>query len=316
MMGRIIEVASDGRYLHAYRGFMVVRQGDQELARVAIDDIAAVIGNAHGLTWSNELLVRLAERGAPLVLVNRQHRPIGLLLGLEGHHRQGHRLVRQAELKRPQRKRLWKRVVQAKLLGQARTLEAFGASGKALRRLALGVRSGDPDNREAQGARAYWPLLLGAGFRRNPDAGGINALLNYGYTILRAAVARCIVAAGLHPTLGIQHRNEFNSAALADDLMEPFRPLIDACVRGLVDRGIDDVGPESKRLLALCLYRAIATDAGASPITTAVERLCLSLAQVVEGERQHLELPGELSPQALRSLGRSAAAPHGKDEEE
>ena len=190
MIGRIIEIASDGRYLHAYRGFMLVRQGKQELARIALDDIAAVIGNAHGLTWSNELLVRLAERGAPLVLVNRQHRPIGLLLGIDGHHRQGLRLVRQAELKRPQRKRLWKRVVQAKLVAQARTLEAFGASGKPLRRLATGVRSGDPDNREAQGARAYWPQLLGRSFRRNPDFNGSNALLNYGYTVLRAAVAR------------------------------------------------------------------------------------------------------------------------------
>jgi CRISPR-associated protein Cas1 len=316
MIGRIIEIASDGRYLHAYRGFMVVKQGSLELARVALDDIAAVIGNAHGLTWSNELLVRLAERGAPLVLVNQQHRPIGLLLGLEGHHRQGHRLVRQAELKRPQRKRLWKRVVQAKLLAQARTLEAFGESGKLLRRLALGVRSGDPDNREAQGARGYWPLLFGAEFRRNPDASGTNALLNYGYTVLRAAVARGIVAAGLHPTLGIQHRNEFNSAALADDLMEPFRPLIDACVRGLVARGIDDVNSEAKRLLALCLYRSASTEAGASPITTAIERLCLSLAQVIEGERQHLELPGELSPQALRTLGAASAVPPRKDEEE
>jgi CRISPR-associated protein Cas1 len=316
MIGRIIEVASDGRYLHAHRGFMVVKQGSEELARVALDDIAAVIGNAHGLTWSNELLVRLAERGAPLVLVNQQHRPIGLLLGLEGHHRQGHRLVRQAELKRPQRKRLWKRLVQAKLLAQARTLEAFGNTGKPLRRLALGVRSGDPDNREAQGARTYWPLLMGAGFRRNPDAGGANALLNYGYTVLRAAVARCIVAAGLHPTLGIQHRNEFNSAALADDLVEPFRPLIDACVRGLIDRGIDDVDPEAKRLLALCLYRTVATDAGASPVTTAIERLCLSLAQIIEGERQHLELPGELSPEALRTLGHQGAEPREEKEEE
>lgn len=303
MIGRIIEVASDGRYLHAHRGFMVVRQGSLEVARVALDDIGAVIGNAHGLTWSNELLVRLSERGAPLVLVNRQHRPVGLLLGLEGHHRQGQRLVRQAELKRPQRKRLWRRLVEAKLLAQARTLEAFGSSGKPLRRLATGVRSGDPDNREAQGARIYWPLLMGARFRRDPDSDGPNALLNYGYTVLRAAVARAIVAAGLHPTLGIQHRNAFNGAALADDLMEPFRPLIDACVRGLVDNGIDAVEPKGKRTLALCLYRSIPTDAGASPVATAVERLCVSLAQIVEGERRHLELPGELSPEALRALG-------------
>lgn len=304
MIGRIIEIASDGRYLHADRGFMVIKQGDTEQARVPIDDIGAVIGNAHGLTWSNELLVRLAERGAPLVLVNRQHRPVAFLLSLEGNHRQGLRLVKQAEITRPMRKKLWKRLVEAKLLAQARTLEAFGATGQPLRRLAAGVRSGDPDNREAQGARAYWPLLLGKDFRRDPDLEGTNALLNYGYTVLRAAVARSIVAAGLHPTLGLMHRNEFNSAALADDLMEPFRPLIDATVRGLLDSGNQEVDHSAKRILVLALYRSIRTDVGESPIATAIERLALSLAQIIEGEREYLELPGEPTPDALRLMGK------------
>ena len=302
MIGRIIEIASDGRYLHAERGFLVVKHNDFEKARVPINDVAAIIGNAHGLTWSNELLVRLAERGAPLVLVNRQHRPVGVLLSLDGNHRQGLRLIRQAEVTKPLRKKLWKRLVEAKLLAQARTLEAFGATGKPLRRMANGVRAGDPDNYEAQGAKTYWPLLFGKQFRRDPDLEGANALLNYGYTVLRAAVARSIVAAGLHPTLGIMHRNEFNAAALADDLMEPFRPLIDAAVRGLLDRGNQEVDHATKRSLALVLYRSIRTDAGESPIATAIERLAVSLAQVIEGERKHLELPGELTSEALRDL--------------
>lgn len=315
MIGRIIEIVSDGRYLHADRGFFVIRHGDIEQARVPLDDVGAVIGNAHGLTWSNELLVRLAERGAPVVLINRQHRPVALLLSLEGNHRQGHRLVLQAEISRPVRKQLWKRLVEAKLLAQARTLEAFGLSGQSLRRLAAGVRSGDPDNREAQGARAYWPLLLGKSFRRDSDLDGANALLNYGYTVLRAAVARSIVAAGLHPTLGLMHRNEFNAAALADDLMEPFRPLIDAAVRGLLDQGNQAIDQTTKRILALTLYRSIPTDAGDSPITTAIERLVLSLAQIVEGERKHLELPGELTPEALREMASSLSGVSTVEEE-
>jgi CRISPR-associated protein Cas1 len=302
MIGRIIEIQADGRYLHCHRGLMVVREGDTVHSQVPLDDIGAVIGNAHGLTWSNELLVRLVERGAPLVLVNKQHRPVGMLLSLEGNHRQGLRLVRQAELPRPKRKQLWKRIVQCKLRGQARTLEAFGASGRHLRRLAEGIRAGDPDNREAQGARAYWPRLMGAAFRRDPDGEGVNALLNFGYTVLRAVTARAIVAAGLHPSLGIMHKSEFNSAALADDLMEPFRPVVDATVRGLIDSGKLDLSHESKRVLALSLYKSVQTDAGASPIATAVERLVVSLAQFVEGERKSLEIPGELSAEALRSL--------------
>jgi CRISPR-associated protein Cas1 len=315
MIGRIIEITSDRRYLHAERGFMVVKDGDTEQARVPIDDVGAVIGNAHGLTWSNELLVRLAERGSPLVLVNQQHRAVAMLLSLDGNHRQGLRLVRQAELPRPTRKRLWKRLVEAKLLAQARTLEAFGQTGKPLRRLAAGVRSGDPDNREAQGARVYWQLLLGADFRRDIDGSGANVLLNYGYTILRAAVARAVVAAGLHPTLGLMHRNQFNAAALADDLMEPFRPFIDATVRSLLDGGTRELDHGAKRILALALYRSIPTDAGASPIATAIERLAVSLAQIIEGERTHLDLPGELTPEALRSMGSQLAPEAASDEE-
>lgn len=314
MIGRIIEIQSDGRYLHCDRGFLVIKEGDHEQARVPIDDIGAIIGNAHGLTWSNELLVRLSERGAPVVLVNKQHRPVAVLLSLEGNHRQGLRLVRQAELTRPRRKQLWKRIVEAKLRAQARTLEAFGSPGQHLRRLADGVRAGDPDNREAQGARAYWPALLGNSFRRDPDMPGVNALLNYGYTVLRATTARAIVAAGLHPTLGLMHRNEFNAAALADDLMEPFRPIVDAAVKGLVDSNNQELNHDSKKLLALVLYRTVVTDAGQSPIATAIERLALSLAQIVEGERKALELPGELSKGALRTL--SVPTETGQQDEE
>jgi CRISPR-associated protein Cas1 len=299
---RIIEVQSNGRYLHCDRGFLVARDGDSVHFKVPLDEIAAVIGNAHGLTWSNELLVRLVERGAPFVLVNQQHRPVGLLLSLEGNHRQGLRLVKQAELSRPRRKQLWKRIVQCKLRAQARTLEAFGGSGQFLRRLASGVRAGDPDNREAQGARSYWPALFGRNFRRDRDADGVNALLNFGYMVLRAMTARAIVAAGLHPSLGLMHRSEFNAAGLADDLMEPFRPVVDATVRGLVDVGKLDLDHESKKALALSLYKSVPTDAGFSPIATAVERLALSLAQFVEGQRRTLETPGELSREALRTL--------------
>jgi len=310
MKNRIIEITSDGRYLRAHRGFLVIQHGDVEQARVPIDDIAAVIGNAHGLVWSNELLVRLAERGAPLVLVNKKHQPVAMLLALEGHHRQGARMVQQAALSTATRKRLWKHLVQAKLRAQARTLAAFGHAAMPLRRLADGVRANDPDNREAQGARIYWPLLMGADFRRDPDLEGANALLNFGYTIFRTAVMRAIVCAGLHPTLGLKHCSEFNAAALADDLIEPFRPLVDACVVSLMAAGICEVNPDSKKRLALCLYLDIPTQAGFSPINTAIERLAFSLAQVCEGKARQLELPGELSPAALRALGAPPEARH------
>lgn len=309
MKNRVIEVSSDGRYLHADRGFLVIKQGQEEQARVPIDDVGALIGSGHGLVFSAELLVRLAERGSPVVVCDAQKRPKAMLLSLDGHHLQGERMWQQAEARRGLRNRLWKQIVQAKLRAQARTLESFGISGAALRRVAEKVRAGDPSNIEAQGARTYWTLLFGDQFRRDPDADGINALLNYGYTVLRSATSRAIVAAGLHPTLGLHHRNAFNACALADDLMEPLRPIIDATVKGLVANGNPkELTSSDKRLLVLALYRSIPSDAGLTPLVTSLERTCFSLTEVFAGKRRTLELPGELTASALRAFAHEPLA--------
>lgn len=310
MRNRIIEVASDGRYLHADRGFLVIKDGKQEIGRVPIDDVGGLIGSGHGLVFSAELLVRLAERCSPLVVCDAQKRPRAMLLPLEGHHRQGERFWQQANVKPGTRNRLWKQIVQAKLRAQARTLEAFSISGMALRRIADKVRAGDPGNHEAQGARVYWGQLFSGEFRRDPDGGGINALLNYGYTVLRSATARAIAGAGLHPTLGLHHCNGANSCALADDLMEPLRPIVDAAVKGFVlTDPSTELTPARKRLLALVLYRNIPSEAGMVPIVTMLERICFSLAQVFGGAKRSLELPGSLDAEALRTLSSELVEP-------
>lgn len=302
MKNRIIEIASDGRYLHADRGFLVIKDGKAEVGRVPIDDVGGLIGSGHGLRFSAELLVRLAERCSPLVVCDAQKRPRAMLLPLEGHHRQGERLWQQARVKDGTRNRIWKQIVQAKLRAQARTLEAFDISGMALKRISDKVKAGDPENAEAQGARVYWTGLFGRDFRRDPDGNGINALLNYGYTVLRSATARAIVAAGLHPTLGLHHCNGANACALADDLMEPLRPVIDATVKGMTLADELELTPATKRLLALALYRNIPSEAGMTPIASILGRMCFSLVEVFSGTRRSLELPGNLDHAALRAL--------------
>ncbi len=310
MKNRIIEIASDGRYLHADRGFLVIKDGKQELGRVPIDDIGGLIASGHGLVFSAEVLVRLAERASSVVVCDDRKRPRAMLLALEGHHRQGERFWQQSQAKPGLRNRLWKQIVQEKLRAQARTLEAFGSSGAALRRMADKVRAGDPENLEAQGARAYWPQLFGKQFRRDPEGKGFNALLNFGYTVLRSATARAIVAAGLHPSLGLHHHNGANACALADDLMEPLRPVIDAAVKAL---SLDDeslsLAPASKRVLALALYRNIPSYAGMTAMASMLERMCFSLTEIFAARRRSLELPGHLSPDALRTL---ASEPEGQ----
>lgn len=294
MIGRIVEIADDRRFLFVSRGFMVVEENEgerKELGRIPLDDISAVIANAHGITYSNNLLVSLIERGAPFVLCDARHNAVGMLLPIDGNFLQAKRFDAQLAASKPLHKRIWAEIVRAKLTQQASVLEATGASAVPLTALVSKVRSGDPDNIEAQGGRRYWNLLFGDGFRRNRSGGGLNNLLNYGYTIYRAAMARAVVASGLHPTLGIHHRNEGNAMRLVDDLIEPFRPTIDLLVWKLNLREENDVTPDTKRVLVRSLYEDMQTDTGITPTTVCMQRLAVSVAQVYVGERDKIDLP-------------------------
>jgi len=300
MLGRIVEVANDKRHLSMYRGFMLVHSSGedrQEVGRVALDDMSALIANAHGLSYTNNLLVALAERGVPMVLCAANHNVVGMLWPVDGHHQQAHRMEAQIACSLPTRKRLWAAIVKSKLLNQAAVLTAAGAPAAPLQMLARQVKSGDSENAEAQGARKYWGLLMGPLFRRDQQADGLNAMLNYGYTVLRAATARAVVAAGLHPSLGLHHSHDNNAMRLVDDVMEPFRPVIDWTVWQLQSQGPCVVNADTKRALVQSLYQDLKGDAGTTPVLVAVQKLATSLAQVMVGERDKLDLPHPGVPQ-------------------
>lgn len=302
MLGRIVEVADDRRHLHVHRGFMVVQDTEgerKELGQVPLDDIAAVIASAHGLSYTNNLLVALAERGAPFVLCAANHNAVGMLLPIEGNFEQSRRIEAQIAASQPIHKRLWAAVVRSKLEQQAAALEATGAVTAPLLALARKVKSGDPDNMEAQGARRYWSLLFGDDFRRDQNDGGRNALLNYGYTVLRAATARAVIAAGLHPGIGLHHSHDNNAMRLVDDLMEPFRPIIDLKVWQLWRNEEHEVTPEAKRALVRTLYDDMQSDIGATPVTVCVQKLATSIAQIYLGDRDKPDLPLPGLPLAL-----------------
>ncbi len=302
MIGRIVEVADDRRHLFLNRGFMVVQDTEgerKELGQVPLDDIAAVIANAHGLSYTNNLLVALAERGAPFVLCAANHNAVGMLLPIEGNFEQSRRIEAQIAASQPIHKRLWAAVVRSKLEQQATALEAAGAPTAPLIALVRKVRSGDPENMEAQGARRYWGLLFGNGFRRDQNGDGLNALLNYGYTVLRATTARAVIAAGLHPGIGLHHSHDNNAMRLVDDLMEPFRPVIDMKVWQLWRNGEDTLTPETKRALVRTLYDDMQSNAGATPVMVCVQKLATSVAQVYLGQRDKLDLPLPGLPLAL-----------------
>jgi CRISPR-associated protein Cas1 len=291
MVGRVVEIATDGRHLSLYRGFLVVAEGGQEIGRVALDEVAAVVANAHGLTYTNNALVELSARGVPIVLCGPNHMPAAIVWPVEAHHIQTGRMNDQIAASLPLKKRLWAQLVRAKILAQGATLASVGAPSGGFYLLSRKVRSGDPDNVEAEAARRYWPLLLGREFHRDRNGSGINGLLNYGYAVLRAGVARAVMAAGLHPSFGLMHSNRSNPMVLIDDLMEPFRPTVDREVRRLVNRGTIEVDREGKAELARIMVIDLPTGVGLSPLMICAERLAHSLARAYAGDADQLDLP-------------------------
>lgn len=304
-MDRIVDIATDGRHLSLYRGFLVVEEQREEVGRIALDDIHAVIVHAHGTTWSANLVAALAERGAPVVFCGSNHSPVAVTLPIEGHHAQNARFRAQWDASKPLCKQLWRRVVMAKIAMQGSLLAARGIAGAdAFPLIARRVKSGDSDNLEAQAARRYWPLLMGAEFRRDRNSPGANALLNYGYAVIRATVARAVIAAGLHPTIGINHANRGNAFVLADDLVEPFRPLVDALVVSMVAHGIDTLDPNRKRQFAKLIAFDLRIGGEASPMSIAAVRLAQSLARAFETGRPSLAIFDPPTPIEWAALAR------------
>ncbi len=204
---------------------------------------------------------------------------------------------------RPLQKRLWQQIVKSKIQMQAAVVAATGHDTGAFENLARKVQSGDPQNIEAQAARRYWRLVMGKDFRRNPSEEGANALLNYGYTVLRAIISRAVVGSGLHPTIGLFHQNRQNSFALSDDIMEPFRPLVDQAVVGLLASGQNTVTPETKSTLTRITAFDLTVEHQRSPLGVAANRLAHSLAVSFETRKAKLALPTPPSAVELVTLG-------------
>jgi CRISPR-associated protein Cas1 len=293
MLGRIVEIAEAGRKLALDRGFLSISGPEGHLGNVPLDDIEAVIASNPAVSYTNQALAALAARGAPVVICGTNFTPAAFVLPVSGHHAQGDRFEAQAAATQPMRKKLWSDIVRAKVRAQAAALERAGENPSVLNSLIARVRSGDPANVEAQAAQRYLPAMFGKTFRRRNEV-SVNTCLNYGYTVLRAAAARAVVAAGLHPSLSLHHKSKGDALRLADDLMEPFRPAVDLIARELHGGEESGLAPLTKRRLAAVLHADYAAEDGVSALSNVVTRLAQSLAQVYLGERRDLIMP--LSP--------------------
>lgn len=291
MTGQILEIETDNKHLSVKDGFIFISAQKEEVGHIPIDNVEAVIVSAHGITYSHSLLVRLAENNIPFVVCNQRHFPVSYLLPFEGHYKQGSVMDAQLQTKMTVNKRLWRDLIKTKIAMQISVLKYYRKPVQRLEYLLKSVKSDDNRNSEGQAARFYFQTLFGEHFVRNRDADGINAMLNYGYTILRAFVARYCVAAGLFPTFGIHHRNVLNSFRLADDLMEPFRPVVDFAVYKIVEKGETGLTKNVKQSLVNIFSGNLLSSLGKTQITVCIQQLCISLVKVYLKEQKELELP-------------------------
>ncbi len=283
-------------YLRTKNEQLLVELADTgEVKTAAIEDIGVLILDHQQITITHSVIAKLLANNVALITCDDIHHPTGLLLNLDGHTLQSQRFQLQVEASVPLKKQLWQQTVIAKIQNQANLLAQYRISNKTLLNLAARVKSGDSDNCEAQAANYYWKNVfpLFPGFKRFREGEPPNNLLNYGYAVLRAIVARNLVGSGLLPTLGIFHRNQYNAYCLADDIMEPYRPYVDKLVYDIV-RGNGkflEITPSMKQQLLSIPAMDVIIDADKSPLMNAVQRTTASLAKCFEGTSRRLLYP-------------------------
>lgn len=261
-----------------------------------IEDIGVLVLDHKRITLTSGLLEALLENACAVVTCNEKSMPMGLLLPLYGNTTQNERFRHQLDASVPLRKQLWQQTIKAKINNQASVLSTCTESTvKCMRIWADEVRSGDADNVEARAAAYYWKNLFPDidGFTRSRDGIPPNNLLNYGYAILRAVVARALVISGLLPTLGIHHHNRYNAYCLADDVMEPYRPYVDELVVKLLDKfgNVDTLTKEMKAELLSIPTLEVNIDGKRSPLMVAVSQTTASLHKCFTGEVRKIIYP-------------------------
>ncbi|MCS6978618.1 MAG: type II CRISPR-associated endonuclease Cas1 [Flavobacteriales bacterium] len=283
-------------HLSVQREQLLIRREGQPEVRTPLEDIGLLVLDDPQITLTQALLARLMHHNVAVVSCDARHHPGGLMLPFDGHTTTGGTTRAQVEASQPLKKQLWKQIVQSKIRNQAALLERLRRPDPGLRRLAAATLSGDSTNTEAKAAARYWKQLFPdfLRFSRDPDGPPPNNLLNYGYAILRATVARALVCSGLWPALGLFHRNQYNAFALADDLMEPYRPFVDQVVVGIVRMHgtfLDPMTQGMKKELLGIPALDVAIGKRQSPLLLAVQSTTASLAACYAGAKRRLALP-------------------------
>lgn len=260
-----------------------------------IEDIGVVVLDNRQITMTSGLLEALLENNCAVITCDSKSMPVGLMLPLYGNTTQNERFRHQLDASLPLMKQLWQQTIKVKIENQSKVLDkCVGESFRCMKVWASEVKSGDSENMEARAAAFYWKNLFPIeGFTRGRDGIPPNNLLNYGYAILRAIVARGLVSSGLLPTLGIHHHNRYNAYCLADDIMEPYRPYVDELVYSIVQSGVDYevLTKEIKGKLLTIPTLEVTISGKRSPLMVAVGQTTASLYKCFSGELRKIVYP-------------------------
>ncbi len=274
-------------------GQMIIhtREAPDMQKSVPIEDIGFVVLEDQQTSVTLPLLNALSDNNVAVILCGDNRMPNAMLMNLDSNKTQGESYRAQIDASEPLKKGLWKQIVEAKIRNQAALLRKLGRDGDKLKPYYMNVKSADADNREGIAARIYWSELFGTNFTRFREGTPPNNLLNYGYTLLRAAVARSIMGSGLFPAFGIFHRNRYNAFPLADDLMEPYRPYVDEQVYDLYRQGYEQLTREVKSALLRVLFADTRFDNVTRPLEVGLTFTTSSLAKCFAGIRKKIAYP-------------------------
>lgn len=257
-----------------------------------IEDIGFIVIENPMVSITVPLLNELSDNNVSVIFCDKKQMPKSMLMSLDGNSTLQESYKYQFDAGVTLKKRLWKQLIESKIRNQAALLDKVGEKGDVLKTYYMNVKSGDTDNREGAAARIYWSHLFGSSFRREREGSPPNNLLNYGYTILRAAVARALIGSGLYPAFGIFHRNRYNSFPLADDVMEPYRPFVDEIVYHLYNDGaVNELDSHVKGQLLRVLFSDVRIGKVTRPLEIALSITTASLLKVYKAETDKLSLP-------------------------
>ena len=266
-------------------------QATGEMKRAPVEDIGVVLVENQQVTVTVPLLNALAKNNCAVVFCDDRHMPVSMLLTLDSNMVQAETHKLQVDVTSELKGSLWKQTVEMKIRNQAALLDKLGLDGEPVRSCGTKVKPGDSSNREGVAAGIYWDALFGMDFIRSRFGGDANPLLNYGYTVLRAAMARAIMCSGLSPAFGLYHKNRYNAFPLADDLMEPYRPFVDDIVLGLTREGTKALDKEAKRSLLGVLVKDVRLDDIVRPLAVGMTLTTASLCRCLRGEDDRLKYP-------------------------